>query len=337
MLPYVTVTIADTSQIATARRQAAGLAQSLGFGETVAGKVALLITEIASNLIKHTAQGGEILLGSLEKDGLTGIEIISLDRGPGIGNIPDAMRDGFSTAASRGAGLGAIQRLAHQFDLYSLPDRGTVLLARLWSQQPKPDGRLSLEVGGFSVAKPGEEACGDAWSVASQPDGLLILLADGLGHGPDAALAAQEAVRVFRSRSQLGPEQLLEFIHGGLRHTRGAAVAVAQINTAQSNLCYGGLGNISAQIIAGPERNSRHLVSLNGTAGHAARKIQQLAYPWSAGSLLILHSDGLATRWNLSDYPGLSQREPSLIAATLYRDFRRGSDDTNVVVIRERE
>jgi hypothetical protein len=170
--------------------------------------------------------------------------------------------------------------------------------------------------------------------VVRQADGLKILVADGLGHGLEAADAAQEAIRTFLARPHVEPEQLLHFIHGALRHTRGAAVAIAQLALEGPALHFAGLGNISA--VAMNHAGGHHLVSHNGTAGHAARKIQQLPYFWAAGMVLILHSDGLGTRWNLDDYPGLLQRHPSLIAGVLYRDFQRSTDDTTVVVIKQR-
>lgn len=334
MLHFQSLHITDMSLVAHARRTAAELARSLGFDETAAGKVSLVATEIASNLVKHVPAGGELLLGPLQDGNRVGVEMVALDQGAGIPNLNEALRDGYSTAGSRGVGLGAIQRLSHQFDLYSQPGKGTVLLTRLWSQPPAPQRPALYEFGGVLVAKPGQEACGDAWAVVPLADGLAVLVADGLGHGMEAAAASQEAVRTFLARPHLQPEELLLFIHGALRHTRGAAVAAAQLTAAPPTLHYGGLGNIGGVVLS--EGAARHLVSQNGTAGHAVRKVQQFPYPWSAGATLILHSDGLATRWNLDDYPGLIQRHPTLIAGVLYRDFRRGNDDTAVVVIRQR-
>ena len=77
------------------------------------------------------------------------------------------------------------------------------------------------------------------------------------------------------------------------------------------------------------------MVSHNGTVGYIMRKVQSIDYPWTDDSLLLMHSDGLATHWNLGRYPGLCQREPSLIAGVLYRDHKRGRDDVTVVVARQ--
>ena len=95
---------------------------------------------------------------------------------------------------------------------------------------------------------------------------------------------------------------------------------------------YAGLGNIAGAIVG--DAPVRHMVSHNGTAGHEARKFEEFTYPWPEGALVVVHSDGLATHWDLGRYPGLMQREPSLVAGVLYRDFSRRRDDVTVVVVR---
>ena len=65
-------------------------------------------------------------------------------------------------------------------------------------------------------------------------------------------------------------------------------------------------------------------------------KVAEFVYPWSQQSLLILHSDGLAAQWNLNHYPGLGARHPALIAAVLYRDFKRTGDEMTVIVVKVR-
>jgi hypothetical protein len=270
-----------------------------------------------------------------------GIEILALDKGPGIANVAEALRDGYSTSGSPGTGLGAIGLLAAFFDIHSVPGIGTALLARLWATSlPSPllsgEGRgVRLEVGVVCLPKAGEEICGDAWAVEQFAGRSVVLVADGLGHGPEAAQAASEAVKVFRAHPHLTPAEMIEAIHTALRATRGAAVAIAEVDTLRHSVRFAGVGNIAGVIWTADE--NRHLVSHNGTAGLEVRKIQEFTYSWRAAasgepSLLILHSDGLATHWDLARYPGLAQRHPSLIAGVLYRDFNRGRDDVTVVV-----
>jgi hypothetical protein len=76
------------------------------------------------------------------------------------------------------------------------------------------------------------------------------------------------------------------------------------------------------------------MVSMNGTLGHSVGRIQHFSYPWGKTSALIMHSDGLATRWNMDQYPGLAARHPALLAGVLYRDFCRRRDDVTILVSR---
>jgi hypothetical protein len=96
---------------------------------------------------------------------------------------------------------------------------------------------------------------------------------------------------------------------------------------------FAGVGNIAASILDGNDR--RQMVSHNGIVGSNLRKVQEFVSPWSSGAMLIMHSDGLGSRWDLEHYPGLAMRHPSLIAAVLYRDFARKRDDVTVLVVRE--
>jgi anti-sigma regulatory factor (Ser/Thr protein kinase) len=326
--------VTEISQVASARRAATALAGRLAFDESGTGKIALIVTEAATNLAKH-ATGGEILLYALQSGQIGGIQMLALDRGPGIANAAQALRDGYSTTGSPGTGLGAIERLASFFDVHSVPGAGTALLARLWSKPLSATLPPRLEVGALSLPKLGEDVCGDRWAVAWFPERILILVADGLGHGPGAAEAALEAVRTFHEHTALTPAAIVEAIHGALRSTRGAAVAVTEVAPSQETVRFVGVGNISGVVLS--SENTRQMVSHNGTAGHSLRKIQEFAYPWSSDALLIQYSDGLVTHLRPERYPGLLKRHPDLIAATIYRDYARGRDDVTVVVAREQQ
>jgi len=304
------------------------MAQRQGFGDIDSGRVALVATELATNILKHGG-GGEVLVGAYGEGPDSGIELIALDRGPGIANLAASFADGYSTAATAGKGLGAIVRQSHFVDFASWPGNGTAILARL-KKGPRPEGfRDTSQIGAVSVPKLGEDICGDSWSVSVGPDETTLLVADGLGHGPDAAEAAVEAVRLFHRFNGHRTSVLLEYIHGGLRATRGAAVSVARFQPGSGKMIYSGVGNIVGVIAANGEL--RRMVSMPGTAGHNARKIQAFEYPFTAG-LVILHSEGIASSWTLDRYANLAARHPTLIAAVLYRDLTRRRDDATVLV-----
>jgi len=324
--------VGEASEVASVRRAGNELARRIGFDEVRTGEVAIVITEAATNIVKH-AREGEILLRTLVAGKRAGIEIIAIDRGPGMANVARSMEDGNSTAGSYGVGLGAIGRMAPEFDVYSIEGQGTVLLMRLWdgdASVPRGDWR----VGAVCLPLPSEEICGDAWEIGDDGGALCVAVADGLGHGPDAALASLPAVALAASRPELGPEQLLQLAHQALRGTRGAAMAVARVDAEAGLLRFAGVGNIAACVIEHDAR--RHLMSHNGIVGSNLRKVQEFTHPWTASTMLLLHSDGIATRWDLNTYPGLAFRHPGVIAAVLYRDFARQRDDATVLVLRQR-
>lgn len=131
------------------------------------------------------------------------------------------------------------------------------------------------------------------------------------------------------------PADAIAAVHRALAATRGAAVALAVIELPSRRIRYAGLGNISGTLI--DDANRRGMVSTNGTAGHVWRNVKEYVYSFAgAEPLIILHSDGLATRWNLDAYPGLVRCHASVIAGVLYRDHTRGRDDATVVVVKAR-
>jgi len=188
-------------------------------------------------------------------------------------------------------------------------------------------------VGVVNVPKPGQAVCGDAWGAETTQAQAVILVADGLGHGLDAKVASTEAVRIFRQHSNLAPKVLLDYVHQALRSTRGAAVAIARIDTDRGQLDFAGVGNIAAQIYAGGKA-SQHLVSCHGTVGHQIPRLQEFSYTWPENGVLVLHSDGLSTQEGFEGYARLSSQDPTLVAGILYRDFSRGNDDSTVVVVK---
>jgi len=326
------LSVTDPTGAGDVRRRAAALAQALGLDETDAGRAALAATEAATNLAKHSPAGGVVIVRPCGRGTARGVELLSVDRGPGMPDVEQCMRDGYSTAGSPGTGLGALSRVSDEFDLFSTPGKGTVLLARVWGGAPGP-AQTAVSVGGVSVAKPGQSVCGDHWSVAHGPARCALVCADGLGHGPDAAAAAQAATHVFDLHATESGERLLERMHAATRATRGSAVSVAEIDTGGRQVRYTGVGNVAATLWS--PAGSRTLVTHNGIVGGEMRKVHAFEHPLPDGWLLVMHSDGVSGRWSLDAYPGLVRRDPAVIAAVLYRDFCRGTDDATVVVARE--
>jgi anti-sigma regulatory factor (Ser/Thr protein kinase) len=328
------IRVTDSTHAGEARRHAALLAEDAKLGERETGSLAIAVTEIVTNLVKH-AGNGTVIVEAVANNGSSGVRLLGLDRGPGIRDLSAALRDGFSTAGTGGNGLGAIKRLSNTFDIYTSPGHGTAVLAEFWPHK-KPAQHLNrVEVGVVSIPVKGEDICGDGWGVKSTAEATLLTVLDGLGHGVLAAEAAQEARRIFSESRGDSLTPILQDSHDALKKTRGAAMAIASLNSEKQLLSYAGVGNISASLVT-PE-GSRGMASHNGTLGHYLHRLQEFTYPWSVGSILVMHSDGLRSGWDLKAYPGIWSKHPSLIAGILYRDFYRERDDVTVLVAKSRE
>ncbi|MHA6763969.1 SpoIIE family protein phosphatase [Streptacidiphilus sp. PAMC 29251] len=159
---------------------------------------------------------------------------------------------------------------------------------------------------------------------------ILVMLCDGLGHGPLAQLAAQAAIRAFRSSRCRSPDEALQEIHQALSGTRGAAVAVARIEPDQKRVLFCAVGNIAAAVVTPASKTS--LPSVSGTAGHQAATVRASSHSLPPGSALVMHSDGLTERWRPQELPGLLQHSPAVIAGQLLRTAGKYHDDASIVV-----
>ncbi|MFI6515537.1 SpoIIE family protein phosphatase [Spirillospora sp. NPDC050679] len=320
--------VEDVSAVAGVRRRAAALAARLGFAEERLAQLELAVSEAASNLHKH-AVDGVIGVWVVRAGGVAAIEFACLDRGPGITDVSRSMLDGYSTSGTLGIGLGSISRLADSSDLHSIPRRGSVLTARFAVEADSP---VALAHAGLTRPKPGQQVCGDGYAVHTGEGVTHVMLCDGLGHGPLAERASQEAVRAVRRRDPAaGPAELLRDVHRALAPTRGGAVSVAEVDFAAGRVRYAGLGNVAGWIVTPDGR--RGMISTPGIAGHEARTIREHVYDLPPDATVVLHSDGLTERWNPADYPGLFTRRAALVAATLLRDAGVRNDDASVVAV----
>lgn len=339
------IDISHASDIAAARRAGQRMALGMGFDDTRIGQLAIVITEAATNMLKHAGHGRMFLQQAATGTGAVGIDVLAFDSGPGIFNLAQALRDGVSSTGTAGTGLGALHRLADEFDVYAPRGKGAIFFMRLLrapalaSVSERADAGSGLDTGvsagGVCLPLAGEDESGDAWALAASRKSTTLMLVDGLGHGADAAVAAKAALDCLAARPLLRPRDQIDACHVALRPTRGAALAVAQLTHMARDaheLYFAGVGNISACIIDGATR--RQMVSHNGIVGHNMRKVQEFTHPCPPGSLIVMHSDGINTQWDLEQYPGLAACNPAIIAALLLRDFSRVRDDACVLVYR---
>jgi anti-sigma regulatory factor (Ser/Thr protein kinase) len=319
------IRVEDASAVGACRSAAATMGAKVGLPAGRADQLALAVTEAASNLHKH-AVGGSMLIRVCRDRGSPGVEMVTIDAGPGVRDAGAAMRDGHSTAGSLGIGLGAIRRLADDCELYSATGHPTVLMARFW---PEPQSR-PFECAGVIRPIAGESECGDAFAVTRTGSVLTGVLCDGLGHGPLAARAADEAMRAVLEEPGSDPAILLERVHRRLNATRGGAVGIVQL-TGRS-VRFAGLGNVAGWIVTDEGRSG--LVSVPGIAGHQARSIRAFDYELPAGGVIVLHSDGLTSKWDVRALPRLMARDPLVIAAALLAAAGVHRDDAGILVLR---
>jgi anti-sigma regulatory factor (Ser/Thr protein kinase) len=331
VLRQSSVVVVESSQVGEARRVALRFAEAAGLKETAQGKVGIDATELANNLVRH-AQGGQLLIQIMPTERGNTVELLSIDTGPGISDVERCLQDGFSTGGTSGNGLGAIKRLSAEFDIHSTLSVGTTIVARIADENPRAVPPASFLIGAVSIAMPGEVVCGDGWKCSPSEHALRMMVVDGLGHGLLAEAASNAAERVFDDFPAAEPKAFVAAAHAGLTGTRGAAIAAAHLDIRSHRMSYAGVGNIAGSHVT--IDGSQGLVSHNGIVGIRMQKVQQFDYPFDGHGLVIMHSDGLRSRWTLSTHPGLFARHPALIAAVLYRDYRRGRDDATVVVAR---
>lgn len=341
------ITVKEISSIGEVRRCAIELATSLNFPEIEIANIAIIANEATNNLIKHSTSGGEIILDAFRYNSShVAINLLALDKGPGIVNIEECLKDGYSTTKTQGSGLGAIQRLSTNFDVHTIPCLGTAL----WSQIVINFGSHNAakinkeqflknefwDVGSICIPVWPEKLCGDGWAIEVMPDNLQAscLVVDGLGHGEGAHEASNEAITIFNDAKGMNIpiEALFQKIHAGLRKTRGAAAAIAKLDLMHDELEYVGIGNISGTLLTKNTRKS--LASFNGIVGHGIKKIQTFTYSLPKDFILCMYSDGLITHWEIEKYIGLLDKPAKIIAGVLYRDYIRKKDDITITILK---
>lgn len=333
---HVLFNVVERSYAAIIKKEIHALALQCSFTANELAEIDIIVAELVSNLLKY-AKEGRLLVKVLAEPKEKGLEIISLDSGPGISDVNHMLEDGNSTGnSSMGAGLGAIKRLSHFFEIYSQRNWGTVMVMRKFSlgltelaRKPKVTIRSVI------VAKPGEQECGDGMYLKQSPQLIKLLLGDGLGHGKHAATAIGEAIKVFKDSIEENTVDILRGMHSAstVRKTRGlvATAAILHLKTATLKLC--GIGNISSRMLH--RGNTKNFLSYNGIVGlNIPSVMNEQVQPLEKGQLLVLCSDGIKTRWDLARHPSIGKYDPAIIATAIYKDFCRNTDDTSVVVVR---
>jgi anti-sigma regulatory factor (Ser/Thr protein kinase) len=326
--------VPERSYSSMVKREIHQEAAAIGFSPARLAETDIVVSELISNLNKHTPEGELLVKPLLDFDNRQGIEIISIDNGNGIANLSEMIKDGKTTTGTLGQGLGAIKRLSDDFDIYTLPGWGTIVLSRIFIPAKSAlTSRSRLDMNALMLPKHGEELCGDGWKYLKIGSSVKLIALDGLGHGPEAHKASKKAVKEFIEIKNTTPSDTIKILHRKIRDTRGAVGMVIHIDTYINMIAYAGLGNISAKNINA--ESTKNLVSYNGIIGHTIpNTIHSNSIDWHPYDTLIVHSDGLKSRWDFMQLPNILQYDGSVIAAALYKDFSRQTDDLLIIVIK---
>ena len=322
----------DASQVGEARRRSVLMAGRLAFDEDSCARLALVVTELGTNVVRH-ARGGRLLVGVRAGAAGESVEVLAVDSGPGM-DLDDCLRDGVTSSTTPGTGLGAVRRLSDEFAAFSATPGGTVVVARIASRRAavRAHAPERFAYGAVAVPASGEGVCGDDWAIVQRGGRASVLVVDGLGHGPDAGAAAQACIEAFASAPFDAPSESLARAHAQMRATRGAAAAVAHLDADAREVLFCGIGNIAARLTSGI--GDRSFLCQHGTLGLHVGRLQDVTVPWPDHALFVMHSDGLGGRWDLRKTPGLLQCDPAVIAGWLIRDHIGGRDDATVIVVR---
>ncbi len=315
------------------RNKARIIAKEIGFiKEKTIEEIVITVSELASNLIKH-AKGGKIVINSLEEKGKKGIQIESIDKGPGIDDIELAMVDGFSKNSGLGFGLGTINRLMDSFKITSRKGFGTHIIVKRWIQEGFEKEIFPLDIGGVSKPYPGLKVNGDAFIIKRWKEKILISVIDGLGHGPMANSASNIALRYIKKNFDQSLNQIIRGVHMACQHSRGLVMALARLDLINKDIFFTGIGNIEVRIFGNKMQDS--FISRRGIMGRNIPTPKIMKHHWEPGFIMILFSDGIKSRWQWKDYSYLLDKPARFIAYRMLEDLARDDDDATIVVVKE--
>ncbi|MGZ9812674.1 SpoIIE family protein phosphatase [Pseudoroseicyclus sp. H15] len=322
------LTIAARADVAAARQQARAEALQAGLGHDRAEEIAIVATELATNILKY-AHTGSILAQAMPQPEGTSLALIAFDQGPGIENLDQMRKDWVSGGAGAGIGIGAIERLSDRAEVLTGPS-GTIWACAFDS----PDVRRpqELDIAGLRIAYPTEQSCGDDWGTVAQRGGARLVLADGMGHGKAASKASQAMIELALAHPGQTPKQRLFDLVEDMTRTRGGVISILDFAPGARMVSYGNLGNISGFYVRGGEQ--RRMVSRDGFVGSPNARPMEEQLDLEPGDIFVLHSDGLRTVAP-EVVLGNERRSALMIAAIMLSDRERHRrDDVSVAVAR---
>lgn len=338
--------IENESDIGICRRKAVSAAVKMGFDEVKTGEIAILVSELVTNVLKHGGGKGKIVICQLkDSNSKKAIEFWCCDSGNGISNMQNAIRDGYSEKSTLGIGLGTIRRFSDELEINPVSSAEIKEKFSLASHDLKHCIRSlkwvpakiwmglnhKLLSGAASRCKPGEQVNGDAYLINHiDPDTTIISVIDGLGHGSQAHIASQLAKEQLILKQHLPVDDLMKFVHNSIRGTRGVTIGLSLINTQLNKISFCGIGNIESFIMT--PQGKTNLLSYGGICGHNMRTPRVFENNFNPGDSVCFYSDGITTRWKPEDIDW--SKSPQTNAELILNQYSRPNDDATVLIVR---
>lgn len=328
-------TVDESAQVLV-RSKLRAVSRRMGFRDVARERMELVCNEMMSNQTKYALGSGEVQLWEAQEP-RPALDLFAVDRGPGVFNLPAAMEDGFSTSGSLGKGLGAIRRLAHESEFYTLPKglepespwHGFAAWARFYPDE-RPNASV-YEFGSYLRAYQGGAYNGDCICLRLRNGTVHWLHMDGLGHGAEAAAVVEDKGALLDA-DERGLEEVIADLSTRLRGTRGAVAMAVGLDAASGSGAICGVGDMAAFLIS---NGQKRVISFSpGILGHSHRSLESTVVPFPRQALMITASDGLRRNWGLQTFPGLWRLHPQIIALVLGTAAGRSNDDQSVFAIR---
>jgi anti-sigma regulatory factor (Ser/Thr protein kinase) len=322
------IPVIDEASVALVRERVRAVAAEVGLAEIATASIVNVASELAHNQRMH-ARSGVVVVRAGQRGEQRGVEVVAADRGQGIADPARALEGKLSRKdRSLGVGLAAVFELADEVDIDVRLGEGMCVWARKFDASAPRRPRVGI----FGRPYPGEAHCGDDAAFARSAGGILVGVADGLGHGDPARDASARAVLVLSERPDAAPELVLAECDRRLAQTRGAVMTIARLETG-GGISVAGVGNVAAHVY-GPGSSWRFGGSsfVLGSPGGARRTAVE-HHALAPRDVLVVFSDGIRSKIDLTDELDLLREHPVVVAQRVVERFGRNDDDVLVVVV----
>jgi len=327
------IPIYDEASVSTARQRVRDVGDSIGASKNLIESTALIASELTHNQLAY-ARHGYFTVRAIDREGKKGLEVVAADLGPGLQRTLFASRDNDSSSKTLGAGLEGVFRIADEVDFDSRVDEGVCVVARKFA--PGVAGSWEIAIAGRPL--PGEVISGDDGAFVQSQNNLLVVVADGLGHGIEAREASNRAMEIVARNPLVALDELAQVLNTELAGTRGCALSVVRLDGSNGDVDCLAAGDVHAHLYSG--RDAHFFTSTPFVVGDpqfARRKVRIEHTTVDAGAVLLMFTDGLQSRTTLKGELELLRRPAIVIAQYLLATHVRPNDDAMVLVARRKK